>query len=215
MIFATMCVGKQSTSLYNNSLNSFSKNNNLHILTDVVDLFNDATCYPYTRKVFSYYEKINFILELSKKFKERITYIDCDWVSEYDINLEYDNSSLYTYKIFSLQNENEVTQYFTDVELNLRKRLLPIIGTEGIVDYYIPEALLSVPYLENVDDIILDSKKLQLSIEEIYNSKNKNPRFYRYVKSGIGYCEGWGITSLCIKYNIPVKVNHWRKTKLL
>ena len=215
MIFATMCVGKNSTSQYKHKLNLFSENHNLHILTDRPDLFNTATCYPYTRKVFSYYEKINFILKLSKKFKERITYIDCDWISEYDVNLKYDKISLYTYKIFSLKDENVVTDFFTEVELNLRKKLLPLIDTDGIVDYYIPEALISLPYLKNIDDIILDSKKLQIEIEKIYDKKNKNPRFYRYVKSGIGYCEGWGISAICIKYNIPTDVHPWRKTKLM
>ena len=75
MIYATKCIGEEWNSKYVNSVNKFCKKNDLHILTDNNTLFLNGICYPYQRDVFSYYEKINHILNISEKYKERVTYI--------------------------------------------------------------------------------------------------------------------------------------------
>ena len=62
-------------------IDKFIKTNQLHILTDTPNSFNYGTTHLYDRDVFSYYEKINFILSLSKQYNERITYIDTDCIS--------------------------------------------------------------------------------------------------------------------------------------
>ena len=75
--------------------------------------------------------------------------------------------------------------------------------------------MIVFPYLENIDDIIEDSKILQEYIEKEYNSNSiTHKRLDRY-KDGIGYVEGWGITALCIKYNIPIVETNWRKQRII
>ena len=70
---------------------------------------------------------------------------------------------------------------------------------------YIPEAIISFPYLTNLNEIINDFKKLQPVFERVQNVKPKIESLYRYSNNGIGYGEGWAITAICIKYDIFVK----------
>ena len=100
MIYATMCIGKEWIEKYKETINNFSNKNKLHILTDEPIHFKNCITDEYTRDVFSYYEKINFIFKLSKKYKERIYYIDADWLGSYDTNIKVDDDSLYTYTNF-------------------------------------------------------------------------------------------------------------------
>ena len=211
MIYATMCVGKEWVKKHKTIINNFSEKNILHILTDEIDEFINAKVYEYSRDVFSYYEKINFILSLSKKYNERVTYIDCDWLEKYNTSFNYDDDSLYSYRIFNLDEFNNVTVFFTDIEKQLRESLLNNISSGGYIKKYVPEALISFPNLKNIDDIISDVKILQPIIENIYNKESiTNPRLDRY-KHGIGYVEGWAISAISIKYNIQLKVCDWRK----
>jgi hypothetical protein len=85
------------------------------------------------------------------------------------------------------------------------------IGIDTTVNCYMGEAILLVPYNENIDDIISDSKILQKYLEETYNQNSKTHKRLDRYKDGIGYAEGWGITALAIKYNIPIKESRWRK----
>ena len=70
MIYATMCIGKEWIEKYKETINNFSNKNKLHILTDEPIHFKNCITDEYTRDVFSYYEKINFIFKLSKKYKQ-------------------------------------------------------------------------------------------------------------------------------------------------
>lgn len=215
MIYATMCIGQNWIDKYKDIINEFSKSNTIHILTDVISEFNNTNVHLYQRDVFSYYEKINFILDLVKEYNQRITYIDCDWLSTYNTLLEYDNNSLYTYRIFDLDEYNDVTEWFTDIERDFRKSLLTDISSKGFITEYVPEALISFPNLKNIDDIISDIKTLQPIIEKTYNKESlTTPRLNRY-KHGIGYAEGWSISAVSVKYDIPLKIVDRRKKTLI
>ena len=63
--------------------------------------------------------------------------------------------------------------------------------------------------------IIKDNKVLQSIIEKTYNQNTVTRDKLKRYKSGIGYCEGWGMSTLCTKYNIPVKPYNWRKDILI
>ena len=226
MIYATMCVGSEWIDRFKKSINEFSKSNELHLLTDDKSDFNDnITLYRYTRDVFSYYEKIKFILDLSKKYEERITYIDSDWISQYNTNLKYDTLSLYTYLSVDISsNKDNELRWVGPFEKKLKNGLLLnqimdyqiVINKGGNIPYYIAEALISFPYQKNIDELINDSKILQTFLENHYTTVAKTrSRLNRY-KNGIGYAEGWGISALCVKYNIDIKeVTEWRKKTLL
>ena len=62
--------------------------------------------------------------------------------------------------------------------------------------------------------MISDVKTIQPIVENYYTSKNRNPRYYRYVKAGIGYAEGWAPSAICQKYNIPIEEIEWRKSNI-
>ena len=66
MIYATMCVGSKWTTKYQHIINAFSSKNHLEVLTDNIDIFDNSYNTLYDRDIFSYYEKINFIFNLSK-----------------------------------------------------------------------------------------------------------------------------------------------------
>ncbi len=205
MIYATMCVGEYWIEKFKNNINNFSKKNNIHILTDDTSKFQSCTCYQYTRNVFSYYEKIKFILDLSKKYNQRITYLDADWIHGYNTENEFDESTLYSYNVIGLSDKTTIPRWYTDFEIKMRNGLLlKQIDYEGVIREYIPEALISLPVHKDIDDMIKDSKVLQSFLETYYSTHAKtHPRLNRYKKYGIGYAEGWGISALCIKYNIP------------
>ena len=215
MIYATMCIGKEWIEKYKEAINHFSKNHTLHILTDDTSLFSNSICYEYTRNIFSYYEKINFILKLSKKYKERIYYIDVDWLSSYNTDIKLTDNAIYTYRNFILNEKNAVTAFFTETELLIRKTILSKIGINKTLKDYIGEALIIFPYNENIDNIISDSKILQKYLENLYHKESITKKRLNRYKKGIGYAEGWGLTALVTKYNIPIKQIDWRKKTIL
>jgi len=215
MIYATMCIGKEWIEKYKETINNFSNKNKLHILTDKPMHFKNCITDEYTRDIFSYYEKINFIFKLSKKYKERIYYIDVDWLSSYNTDIEVNDDNLYTYTNFLLDVENVWTKFFTSKEIKIKQNILSKIGIDGELKDYIGEALILFPYSENIDMIIDDSKILQEYLENEYNKSSiTSSRLDRY-KKGIGYAEGWGLTALVTKYNIPIKQIDWRKKTIL
>lgn len=214
MIYATMCVGKDWVNQYYGQIDKFAKTNQLHILTDTPNSFNYGTTHMYDRDVFSYYEKINFILSLSKQYNERITYLDSDYINAFDTTLEFDKHSLYSYKILYLTNPSYL-KWWSSSEDEISRTLLSEIDINGTIDYFIPEALISFPPQKEIDNIISDSKKLQKKIESTYNQNTKTRKRLDKYKHGIGYSEGWGITALCIKYEIPIKEISWRKRTII
>ena len=199
-----MCVGSKWTTKYQHIINAFSSKNHLEVLTDNVDIFHNSYNTLYDRDIFSYYEKINFIFNLSKKYNQRITYIDCDWLNAYNTNITYDDITLYSYEIFDLYIESDpLTKFFYENEYHVRDTLLSHISSNESIKYYIPEALISLPKVNEIDKMISDIKTIQPIVENYYTSKNTNPRYYRYVKAGIGYGEGWAPHLQFVKNIIP------------
>ena len=215
MIYATMCIGNRWLNKYQDTINVFSSKNHLEILTDNPIGLTGSHITLYERNIFSYYEKINFIFNLSKKYNQRITYIDSDWLVRYNTDIKYDDMTLYSYHIFDLYKESELTKFFEENEYHLRDTLLSNISLNESIKYYIPEALISLPKVNEIDKMIYDIKTIQPILENIYNSKNTNPRYYRYVKAGIGYGEGWAPSAICKKYNIPIDKVDWKRKMLL
>ena len=183
--------------------------NNFYISKDIMVF----ALYP-----FFFNRVITILFDPLIKATERITYIDVDMIGKTDLNIvnTFDEISLYTQVIYQLDEDNNVTHFFTDLERKTQETLLSKIGHDGILTFYIPEALISFPKMDLIDDIINDSKILQNIIENTYHSKTKTrKRLNEYKEFGIGYTEGWGLTSICVKYDIPVKDCNWRKRILL
>lgn len=213
-IFATMCVGDEFISNYQNTANEISEQIPLHILTDKTESFPSAITHEYN-KTFSYYDKLYFIFMLAEKFNERVIFVDVDWLENLNLNLKLDDTSVYTYKLFDLNSENILTKHFGDDEKMLQKKLPKLIESNNILDTYIAEAFISIPKLKNIEDYIWDLKLLESSIKDIYTTLNRNPRFSRYIKYGDGYGEGWALTTIVNKYNLSIKEIDWRKEKII
>ena len=220
MIYATKCIGEEWNSKYVNSVNKFCKKNDLHILTDNNTLFLNGICYPYQRDVFSYYEKINHILNISEKYKERVTYIDSDWLEAYDTKNKLDNDSLYTYSIFNIFKK-PVSNYISVEQHPQIKENFKKINHEVLEDWYIPEAIISFPYREDLSVIKKDFNILQPPHEKMFNTKPHRREVTRYSRVGVGYGEGLAITAIASKYKIKVKDysefpnRTWRKEQII
>lgn len=220
MIYATKCIGEEWNSKYVNSVNKFCKKNDLHILTDNNTLFLNGICYPYQRDVFSYYEKINHILNISEKYKERVTYIDSDWLEAYDTKNKLDDDSLYTYSIFNIFKQ-PVSNYISVEQHPQIKENFKKINHEVLEDWYIPEAIISFPYREDLSVIKKDFNILQPPHEKMFNTKPHRREVTRYSRVGVGYGEGLAITAIASKYKIKVKDysefpnRTWRKEQII
>ena len=216
MIYATMCIGDKWIQKHKESIIGFGKNNKLFVLTDNPNEFLECNTIQYERDIFSYYEKINLVLKLLLKYKERVTYIDADWIGSYDTNHNLDDNSLYVYNIFSLDEPPMI--YYFDGDT---KKYIEEISKTNIGDWYIPEAIISFPYLENINDIKEDFDNLQIPIENSSSVFYKEDSTKRYESVGIGYGEGWAITSVVIKHKLEVKTfeefstKTWRKIGLI
>ena len=114
-------------------------------------------------KIFS--EKIKFILDLSKKYEERITYIDSDWISQYNTNLKYD----------TLVGENGV-----NLSIGQKQRI-------GIA-----RALYRSPSILVLDESTssLDPKTEKEFVDEIFNNnENKTIIFISHKMSALNKCD--------------------------
>lgn len=215
-----MCVGEWWCKKYSEQINSFSKLNKIHILTDLPKYFKECEVYEYTRNDFSYYEKINHVIRLSEIYKTRITYIDADWVSLIDTDILYDDNSWYCYNVFDL-NSDIIQKYFTKENIKDIKKILSIIGLNEIGNRYVPEAIISIPYFENLKEIKKDINLLQTPLENMYNNIPQRSELKRYTENGVGYGEGWCLTAIIEKYKLKTntfldtKNKTWRKIGLI
>lgn len=221
MIYATMCIGSDWVNKFKNSINNFANKHSLYILTDLPNEFPSCNTIIYERDEFSYYEKINLILKLLEIHKERITYIDADWLNKYNTDISFSDNCLYTYQIFHL-NQKPLISFFPEGELQKVNKIVNLIGLEQFGNTYIPEAVLSFSYFDKFDKIKQDFNIIQKPIEDIYNKQTPiRTALRKYSKYGIGYGEGLAITAIADKYNLCVKdfsefPNHtWRKKVLL
>lgn len=210
-----MCVGTEWVSLYKESIQNFSKSSELHLLTDSKDNFHNCKVYEYGQKEFSYYDKLIFIFKLLVKYKTRVTYIDSDWISKYNTDTKFDTKSIYSYHIYDLNEKNIVTDFFKESEFKIRKEILNYIDFHGKLNYYIPEALISIPYSDKINNAFKDIKLLKKYIESYYNRENTNPRFNKYKKHGIGYGEGWALSAVSLKFNYNILDINWRKKDII
>ena len=208
MIYATMCIGNEFISLYKDIINSFSENNNLHIITDNPNEFPNAHCYEYNRDVFSYYEKLPFILSLVLNNKDRVLYFDADSIELIeDKEFIFDNNSVYSYKIYEHKS-------YTEEELRKDEGMAVMLDIYQELGYkmcdYLHERILSIPYSEKIPLILEEIVELQPLFEERY-PKGKNwdtpsrDDIQSFSNVGCGYGEGGALSVVLKNNNINVK----------
>lgn len=216
MIYCTFAVGNfWNTTLRQSGLTPFSKENEVHILTDRPELYPYAKATKYDRDVFSYYDKLPFMFDIIKDRKERVMFFDADnlgYIKAINVD-EFDDESIYS---DTLYNYSEKTQrYFEDKRHTALLSLWPIFKEEVGVSYidYPNERNLSFPYLENIDEITEDIKRLQSKFESVFAKGidwKKSCGLDKYSEVGCGYSEGGAVAIQAHKHNIPMK-RIWHK----
>ena len=130
--------------------------------------------------------------------KNRITFLDVDKLQQYN-SIDYDDSSCYVYNTtttpIKLSNEFEST----------RKEIHKHLNIKNTSEIYAQEALISLPYTDDFENIKKDILELQPIVERNFgNRKWNNSKLNRYSKYGIGYGEGSALTAVLLKYNIDI-----------
>lgn len=194
--FATMCIGKDWVFDWKDEITEFHNKHNLHLLTDCSEWF-DFESYKYNKE-FSYYDKLIFLLDIMTLKKKRITYLDVDKLQQYN-SIDYDEKSCYVYNTtttpIKLSNEFASTREEIHKHLNIK----------NTSEIYVQEALISLPYTHDFENIKKDILELQPIVERNFgNRKWNNSKLNRYSKYGIGYGEGSALTAVLLKYNIDI-----------
>lgn len=213
MIYSTLCVGKVWCEKYSQSINNFGKNYNLYVLTDLPEYFPNCNVIKYEREVFSYYEKLPFILKLIIQYKKRVIFFDADSVNnpylQVILNKEYklDNSSVYSLNVYNTKawDRKKVLENPSFVEL---MEIYRSYSYELLPDY-IHERIFSLPYKSNQTHEILNQV---LEMQEIFETKYYKGRIWpqghqnqRWSKAGCGYAEGGALSIIIHNMKIPTK----------
>ena len=202
MIYCTMCIGPKWVNVFKDSINRFAEINELYVLTDIPEEFDNCNTVLYEREIFSYFEKLPFLFNISKSRNERITYIDANNIRNFNPNILVDETSLYSGQLLDWEDMN---MFKTDSTEKDMLKILSSIGVEKLYDKYVREHIISIPTSIFVDYIIEDIKKLQPLFEEYFDSVPKTPAMERYTKNGVGFAEGFALQAIAIKYSMGMK----------
>ena len=166
MIYCTMSIGEYHSKKYSNDINEFAKHNEVHVLTNYPEHFKNCIIENYDRTIFSYYQKLPFLLSLVLKTKKRVTYFDSDSIDLVkNKDFRFDNKSVYSYKIFYNTNyTNEELR--TDIALGVLCDIYEELGFE--MCNYLHERILSIPYSTKIKKVFDEIVKLQPIFEENY-----------------------------------------------
>lgn len=205
MIYATFIAGSEYGAKYTSQVQKEAENKDVHILTDSPELFPNCKTELYDRKVFSYYDKLTFLVRTVLERKERVTFIDCDWFRGLHLGLELEKDTFYSYAIWSY--EDFAHKPFSMEGINMVKEALSRKNFNSYNDIYIGEAILSLPYISNLKNILNDLVELQDVWENVFNQSidTENPKLKRYASYGVGYGEGGALTAVLQKYGVTLK----------
>jgi len=215
MIYCTLIYGKQWHEKFASNIVREAQTHDIYILTDHPEYFSECSnVTEYTRPVFSYYEKLNWVLALTKQLKQRVTYVDANWIFNLTDSINIEEDLIYTHRFSEIsrlritpKDRDKLRDLFVEAEY-------PWQDNE-----YISEKVISIPYLPKlIDKIIEDIKYLQPSFENVFDDKsNVGKKIKRYTEFGIGFLEGAALTAVANRYNIKYncKKNLIRRKDLL
>ena len=201
MIYSTLAYGEYADK-YSKHISKLGQTYNIHVLTDKPELFDNVFVHSYSRNIFSYYEKLIFIVKLVIEKKDRVNYIDADMMWNLDKQVDLDLDSIYSYQIYNIDDQS-LENILGKERIN---EVLKKAGWNIELKDYIPEGIISFPYIDSIKNILKDLIYLQPFFEDYFNKKNSwNKNTYRYGKYGVGYGEGAALTAIAHKYSIPYK----------
>jgi len=205
MIYATFITGKEYRDKYISQVQKEIVGKDIHILTDTPELFPNSKTELYTRDVFSYYEKLLFLVRKVLERKERVTFIDCDWLKGLHLNFKLEKDTFYTYALFKF--EEFQNRPFSMEGINMVIDVLEKNNFTLKKDVYIGEAIMSLPYSNKTESILQDLIYLQADWENKFNQNivTENRKLKRYASYGVGYGEGGALTAVLQKYNVKLQ----------
>ena len=205
MIYATTIVGKKFCNQFAEHINLEGSKRTLFVYTDHPELFPKCNTRLYTRKVFSYFEKLTFMLELVIEHRRRVSFVDADWCKDLKGKVPFDKHVVYSWNVYNYAELHNMGFYQDGIDLT--NSLLKEKGFEHDSKLYPAEAILSFPYLGTVTERILEQLvSLQPIWEETFNQDLRlNKKLNRYAGYGIGYCEGGALYGVLMKNYIEVK----------
>ena len=222
MLFATVCYGLEFTKRYSHQVNKVGKEDTVYVLTDRPELFPDCITRDYSSftgyDYFTYYSKILFLFALLEETKQRVNYVDADFLKiSFNKELIVDDTTLFT-SIAVPYNKTILKRLDSRREQYKHwYNFLEEVGLEtrgDIVFTYVTEAFWSFPYLVNIYIIADRAKELQTRIENIFA---KDPIHWsgsplkRYAKTGVGFGEGTAMSVIVKEFNIDIQaVTHNR-----
>lgn len=162
-ILALVSVGDKYTSSALNVVNRFSELGwRIHILTDNPQVFENCTVETFSNSIFSYFDKMLFVLKCIKTCNNGVLYIDVDRVDEYSIELL---NKLTTFKDTTILNYWPESKEFKGI-YSKGKHFTPFIHFCELenLDYDIDtfsEEIFFVPFLDKIDRVIHDVEKLK------------------------------------------------------
>lgn len=220
MIFATVCHGEVFTKRYSYEINEVGKVDTVYVLTNKPEAFPNCNVRDYDTFMgtsqFTYYSKLLFLFALLEELKERINYVDADFLkTTFNKGLVTDNTTLFTsvavdYNKTLLGQLDYKKEKYSDWYKFLKEVNLETEGDK--VFTYVTEAYWSFPYLDNISTIATRARELKKRIEEIFTLNPdhwKGTPLRRYAETGIGFGEGTAMSALVQEFNIPFQaVNH-------
>ena len=216
MLYATVCHGAEFIKKFSKEVNKVGKVDTVHVLTDQPQYFDNCITYQYEevmgRSQFSYYSKLTFLFKLLLECKERVNYVDADFLKTiFNKELVVDNTTLFT-SIAVPYNKTLLAKLdFKKEQYREWYDLLEEVGLETkgeSVFTYITEAFWSFPYLDNMSEIAKRANELQIRVEQIFA---KDPKHWsgtplkRYAQTGVGFGEGTAMSAIVNEFNIPLK----------
>lgn len=197
MKLCSISVGKSFCEKYSQKVKQYAPTDiDLIILTDHPEYFDFCETELYTDDIFSYFSKNTFAVELCKKYKTDVLYVDIDSFHIVDTSI-YKNKFQTTYFLY-----DKLWPDYTHSELNsLPKELLDYFEINDILKIEnIHEKIFYLPYSQKINNLYKDL----LVIKQIWDNETQisEPKgnAKKYSKYGIGYGEGIPL-SLCLFRN--------------
>jgi hypothetical protein len=197
MIYATTVVGKEFLKGYSEQVNKEGSSVKLFVQTDEPNLFPSCTTTTYHKPIFSYYDKITFLLETVLKVKERVTFVDADWCSNLNPNSELSDDILYTWNLYEFK-DIELLQVYKAGKL-MSNRVLKENNLPANENAFLGERLLSFPYIgtDKIKTMLSQLYDLQPKWEEAFSQSIRlDLKLKKYASVGVGYCEGGALLGI-------------------
>jgi len=204
MVYATLLVGEEYCEAYSEQVNKEASKGTIHVLTDHPEYFPNGIIHHYNKKRFSYYDKLNFLVELVIKHQQRVTFVDADWCKNLDFIKVLDTPYVYCWRLFDMDDLHLIGIYQNGIDYCYK--VLEELNLGDNDDKYPGEAILSMPPVSSIQGVKTKLKFIQPYWEKAFHSNiTMNKKLERYASYGVGYCEGAALKAILGSFGIEVK----------